>query len=142
MKKNNLSHFIGRQLSRLKAGQSYYSIVMVTITALGIVSMAFPTISIILLVILFPLILFGAYLIGYFLDKSNVVTTDHMKTIEMAYRYLNVSDFKANEFNLVLITVVFKWMNAIQNKEPIDFNELKIEYDKFLKKWKSPEDKK
>ncbi|KKL58249.1 hypothetical protein LCGC14_2227290, partial [marine sediment metagenome] len=37
MKKIKTQQFIGRQLSRLKAGQSFYTIIIQTITALGII---------------------------------------------------------------------------------------------------------
>ncbi|KKK94233.1 hypothetical protein LCGC14_2684890, partial [marine sediment metagenome] len=37
MKKMKMTNFIGRQLSRLKAGQSFYTIIIQTITALGII---------------------------------------------------------------------------------------------------------
>ncbi len=92
-----ISQFIGRQLSRLKAGQTYYMIIISTITALGIVNLAFPEINIFLLILLFPCILFGAYILGYIMDKSNINTMDQLKTLEMAHRYLNTGDFKLNE---------------------------------------------
>ena len=140
IKKIKISQFIGKQLSRLKAGQTYYMIVISTITALGIVNIAFPEINTWILIILFPIILFGAFLIGYFMDKSNVVTMDQLKTIEMTHRYLNTSDFKGNEFRISLIKAIFKWMESIQKGEPIDFKEFNIAYDKFVKKWNLPKE--
>lgn len=141
MNKTKLSQFIGRQLSRLKAGQTYYMIAVSTMTALGILNIAFPSIDFWIFIILFPIVLFGAYLMGYFLDKSNVLTMDQQKTIEMTHRYLNTADLKEYEFWFVIITAIFKWIESIQKEKPINFEELKNEYDKFFKKWSPPEDK-
>ena len=128
MKNSSISQFIGKQLSRLKAGQSYYMIIVSTITALGILDIAFEGISTWLFIILFPFVLFCAYLIGYFMDKSNVVTMDQQKTIEMAHRYLTKADYKMNEFRIVLIKVLFKWLESTQKGEPINYEEFDDEY--------------
>ena len=140
LKKIKIPYFIGKQLSRLKLGQAYYAIIVSTISALSLVSLAFEDISIIFLIIIFPCIFFGAFALGYLMDKSNVVTMDQRKTVEMSHRYINKQDYKANEFSIVLITALFKWMESIQNKEPIDFMELKKEYKKFTDKWKPPDE--
>lgn len=144
-KRIKLSHFIGRQMSRLKAGQTYYMIVTSTITALGIVNLAFPGIETWLVIMLFPIALFGAFIIGYILDKSNVVTMDNMKTIEMNSRYVNKGDKKSYEFWHSIMCTFFVWMESMQKNEPLDKEKLKIEYEKFLKKWspiKEEEDEK
>lgn len=138
MKKIKTSQFIGKQLSRLKAGQAYYSIVVSTITALGILNLAFPNINIIFLIVIFPIILFCAFLIGLFMDKSNIITTDNIKTVEMTHRYLNIADFKNNDFRMLMMTTMFEWIKSIQDNKPININNLKEEYSKFLKKWKQP----
>ncbi len=141
MKKIKISGFIGRQLSRLKMGLIYYAMGMSSITAIGILKIAFPQISIWMFILLIPFILFGAFLIGYIMDKSDIVAIDQQKTIEMAHRYLNINDFKSNEFRIVLMKAIFKWMESIQKGEPIDFKDLDTEYKKFVKKWDSPENK-
>ncbi|GAG74366.1 unnamed protein product, partial [marine sediment metagenome] len=47
LKKSNVvkrvksAHFIGRQLSRLKLGQSYYAIVVSSVSAISLISLAF-----------------------------------------------------------------------------------------------------
>lgn len=133
-----MSYFIGRQLSRLKLGQAYYSIIVSSITALSLVSLAFPEISIILIITLFPCVLFCTFVIGYFMDKSNIVTTDSIKTVEMTHRYLNVADFKKNDFSILMMKTVFEWIKSIQDNKPMNFDILKEEYDKFLKKWNPP----
>lgn len=138
MKKIKLSQIIGRQLSRLKAGQSYYMIVISTITTLGIVNLAFPEINLLILIFLFPFALFGAYLIGYFLDKSNVVTMDQQKTIEMTHRYLTTADYKNNEFRLLQMETMFEWFKALQENKPPNPDILKERYKEFLKKWNPP----
>lgn len=138
MKKISLSQFIGRQLSRLRAGQTYYAIVVSTITALGIVNLAFPQIDTLMLILLFPAILFGAFIIGYFMDKSNVNTMEHRKTIEMTHRYLTIADFKNNEFRMIMMKAMFCWLKSIQENKSLDFSEIEENYKKFLKKWNPP----
>ena len=140
MKKNKLSEFIGKQLSRLKAGQTYYSIIVSSITAFSLVSFAFPEISIIFIVILFPCVLFCTFIIGYIMDKSNVVALDYRKTVEMSARYLNTSDFKNNDFRILQMEITFEWLKSIQENKPLDFNVLKEKYKNFLKKWNPPKD--
>ena len=138
MKGIKLAQFIGRQLSRLKAGQTYYAIAMSTVSALSLVIMAFPWIGLIILIILFPLILFGAYFIGLFMDKSNIAAIDHMKTTEMSSRYLNIVDIKYFEFYMTMFKSMFKWMESIQKRESINIKEFNDDYNKFLNKWKQP----
>jgi len=133
-----ISRFIGRQLSRLKAGQSFYMIVISTITALGIVKMVWEAMPIWMLIALFPVAVFGAFLLGYIMDKSNIISMDQQKTIEMTHRYLNTGDFKYNEFYVVIMKSVFKWMESIQKGEPIDFKEFDDEYKKYVKEWDVP----
>lgn len=141
MEKYRLSQFIGRQLSRLRAGQSYYTLVVSTISTLALVSLAFPEINILLLIILFPCILFGAFIVGYIMDKSNVTALDHRKTIEMSARYLNTSDFKNNDFRILRMEIMFEWLKSIQENKPLDSDILKEKYKRFLRKWNPPEEK-
>ena len=136
-KKLKISQFIGRQLSRLKMGQTLYLIVVQTITALGIVSFAFPNVSFWVIVSLVPVFIFSAFILGFIMDKSNVTATDHMKTLEMTSRYVNTADLKSYEFWLVIMEIFFKWMTSIQEGKPLDRDEIRKEYIKFLKKWSS-----
>lgn len=138
MKKFKLSKFIGKQLSRLKVGQSYYTIVMTTITALSLVNLAFPNINILILIILFPSILLGAFIIGYCMDKWNINTMDYQKSVEMSQRYLTTSDFKNNDFRMLQMEVMFEWLKLIQENKPLDFDVLKEKYRIFFKKWSLP----
>ena len=142
MKKNSkgkgsgkFTGFIGRQLARLKMGQNYYMIIISTITALGIVNIAFPEIDTWVIFALFPIALLSAFFVGYFMDKSNITATDHMKTLEMTSRYINTADLKSYEFWLVIMEVIFKWMTSIQDGNPLNRDEIRKEYIKFLKKW-------
>lgn len=137
-----MSQFIGRQLSRLRAGQTYYAIAVSTISALSLVSLAFPSIGLIILIFLFPLILFGAYLIGLFMDKSNITSMDIVKTIEMQARYLNTVDFKNNDFRILQMECIYEWFKALQENKPPDPNILKEKVKKFQKKWSPPKDEK
>jgi len=54
----------------------------------------------------------------------------------MTHRRLNVADYKNNEFRIVMMKVMFKYMEAIRNNEPFDFDvEFDKEYKIFLEKW-------
>lgn len=138
MKKIKISYFIGKQLSRLKLGQSYYSIIVSSITALTLVSLVFPEISIIFIITFFPCIFFCTFIIGYFMDKSNIITMDQIRTVDMTHRYLNVADFKNNDFRILVMKTFFEWIKSIQENKPINFDNFKKEYNKFLKKWNPP----
>ena len=109
-----IAQFIGRQLSRLKLGQTYYMIVVSTVSAFSLVSFAFPDINFLILIFMFPLFLIGAFFVGYLLDKSNVTSMDQMKTIEMTARYLNTVDYKNNDFRILQMKSIFRWMKSIQ----------------------------
>ena len=131
-----LSRFIGKQLSRLKAGQSYYMIIISTITALGVLKVAFPDIEGWIIFALFPVALFGAFVLGYIMDKSNVVAMDHIKSVEMSYRYLSLADFKLFGFYKVMMKTMFKSIKAVQAGEPFDFDtEFDKEFKKYIKEW-------
>lgn len=141
MKRIKVSQFIGRQLSRLKAGQTYYMIGVSTMTALGIINLAFPRIDTWIIILLFPFLLFGAFIIGYIMDKSNVTTMDYHKSIEMTQRYLTILDHKNNDFRILQMEVLYDWFNSFQENKPVDPDILKEKYDEFLKKWNPPREK-
>lgn len=142
MKKIKISQFIGRQLSRLKIGQGYYAMGMYSISAIGILKIAFPQISIwLFLWFLVPIMFVGAFVLGYAMDKSNVTTMDYHKSIEMTQRYLTKLDFKNNDFRMLQMEVMFEWMKSIQENKPLDLNILKEKYEEFIKKWNPPEEK-
>ena len=141
IKKRKISQFIGRQLSRIKAGQSYYMIFIGTVTAISVFSFAFQ-LNPWIMFMLIPSALFLVLFIGYFMDKSNVVTMDQLKTFEMTHRYLNTADMKNNEFRFLLIETLGEWMKAFQENRPIDLGLLKKKNDKFKEKWNPPEDEK
>jgi len=141
MKKIKTQQFIGRQLARLKAGQSLYSIIMITITAISVFSFAFQ-INIWIICILFPIALFGAFYIGYIMDKKNIVTADHIKTLEMYHRYLSVADIKVFEFGLLQIEAIFEWLKSMQEDKPLDDNILKRKWEEYFKRWSPQEEDK
>lgn len=134
MKKNTFVIFIGRQLSRLKLGQTYYSIVISTVSAISLVSMAFGM-TIYLLIFLFPVILFGSFLIGYMLDKLNISALDYRKTAEISGRFLNTLDEKNYDMRMIQTEIIVR---AIRD-EKFDVSKFSEEKRReFHDKW-SPE---
>ena len=143
LKKSNVikrvksAHFIGRQLSRLKLGQSYYSIVVSTVSAISLISLAFE-ISFWMLLLTFPVLLFGTFVIGYFMDIYNINTMDKLKANEIGNRYLTTSDIKSQEFQLLQTEIVLEALKAIQEDRRLDPKDLLKKYDLYFRKWKSP----
>ena len=143
LKKSNIvkrvksAHFIGRQLSRLKLGQSYYSIAVSSVSAISLISLAFE-ISFWMLIILFPVLLLGTFVIGYFMDIYNINTMDKLKANEIGNRYLTTSDLKSQEFQLLQTEIVLEALKAIQEERQLDPKDLLKKYDLYIRKWKSP----
>ncbi|MHA1689977.1 MAG: hypothetical protein ACTSUN_11715, partial [Promethearchaeota archaeon] len=107
------AQFIGRQLSRLKLGQSYYSIIVSTLSAISLISLAFQ-INFWMIVLIFPFILLAAYVIGYFLDVYNINTMDTLKSNEITQRFLTTSDVKNQEFALLQTEILLEALRALQ----------------------------
>ena len=143
LKKSNVvkrvksAHFIGRQLSRLKLGQSYYSIAVSSVSAISLISLAFE-ISFWMLIVIFPILLLGTFVIGYFMDIYNINTMDKLKANEIGNRYLTTSDMKSQEFQLLQTEIVLEALKAIQEKQQLDPKDLLKKYDLYFRKWKSP----
>ena len=143
LKKSNVvkrvksAHFIGRQLSRLKLGQSYYSIVVSSVSAISLISLAFE-ITIWMLILAFPILLLGTFVIGYFMDVYNINTMDKLKANEVGNRYLTTSDRKGQEFQLLQTEIVLEALKAIQEERQLDPKDLLKKYDLYFRKWKSP----
>ena len=143
LKKSNVikrvksAHFIGRQLSRLKLGQSYYSIVVSTVSAISLISLAFE-ISFWMLLLTFPVLLLGTFVIGYFMDIYNINTMDKLKANEIGNRYLTTSDLKNQEFQLLQTEIVLEALKVIQEDRQLDPKDLLKKYDLYFRKWKSP----
>ena len=143
LKKSNVikrvksAHFIGRQLSRLKLGQSYYSIAVSSVSAISLISLAFQ-ISFWMLIFIFPVLLLGTFVIGYFMDIYNINTMDTLKANEIGHRYLTTSDLKSQEFQLLQTEIVLEALKAIQEKKQLDPEDLLKKYDLYFKKWKAP----
>jgi len=70
MNKIKLSEFIGRQLSRLKAGQSYYMMFMATLTAVGVLKWALPELDFWWLIGLCFTALICAFIFGYIINLT------------------------------------------------------------------------
>ena len=138
LKKSNVvkrvksAHFIGRQLSRLKLGQSYYTIVVSSVSAISLISLAFE------IILAFPVLLLGTFIIGYFMDVYNINTMDKLKANEVGNRYLTTSDMKGQEFQLLQTEIVLEALKAIQEERQLDPKDLLKKYDLYFRKWKSP----
>jgi len=143
LKKSNVvkrvksAHFIGRQLSRLKLGQSYYAIVVSSVSAISLISLAFE-ITFWMLILAFPILLLSTFVIGYFMDIYNINTMDKLKANEIGNRYLTTSDIKSQEFQLLQTEIVLEALKAIQEESKLDPKELLKKYDPYFRKWKSP----
>ena len=143
LKKSNVvkrvksAHFIGRQLSRLKLGQSYYTIVVTSVSAISLISLAFE-ISFWMLIVIFPVLLLGTFVIGYFMDIYNINTMDKLKANEIGNRFLTTSDLKSQEFQLLQTEIVLEALKAIQEERQLDPKDLLRKYDLYYRKWKSP----
>ena len=143
LKKSNVvkrvksAHFIGRQLSRLKLGQSYYAIVVSSVSAISLISLAFE-ITIWMLILAFPILLLSTFIIGYFMDIYNINTMDKLKANEIGHRYLTTSDIKGQEFQLLQTEIVLEALKAIQEERELDPKDLLKKYDLYFRKWKSP----
>ncbi len=143
LKKSNVvkrvksAHFIGRQLSRLKLGQSYYAIAVSSVSAISLISLAFE-ISFWMLIVIFPVLLLGTFVIGYFMDIYNINTMDKLKANEIGNRFLTTSDLKNQEFQLLQTEIVLEALKAIQEERQLDPKDLLKKYDLYFRKWKSP----
>ena len=133
IKRIKSSSFLGRQLSRLKMGQSYYAIITSTISAISLASLAFQ-LDLWFIFLIFPIFLVITFIIGYYLDIRNIKTMDSLKSIEMTQRFLNTSDIKNQEFHLMLTSVL---ITAIKQGKEIDPEILLEKYEEYKKKWKS-----
>ena len=132
------SPFLGRQLSRLKMGQSYYAIIMSTVNAISLVSLAFA-LSIWYLILAFPILLLMTFGIGFYLDKYDIKTEDALKSNEMINRFLNTGDIKTQEFQLLQTKIILKALSAWTRGEEFNADQkLKASYDQYWEKWKPP----
>ena len=138
IKRVKSAQFIGKQLSRLKMGQSYYSIAVSTVSAISLISLAFR-ITFWMLIIVFPFLLLGAFIVGYFLDIYNINTMDTLKSNEITHRFLTTSDMKTQEFQLLQTEIILEAIKAIQENKKLDPNDLLKKYDNYYKKWRSPD---
>jgi len=128
------SSFLGKQLSRLKMGQSYYAIITSTISAISLVSLAFQF-NILFIVLLFPFLLVITFGIGYYLDIRNINSMDSLKSNEMTHRFLNTGDLKNQEFQMMQTAIL---VEAITKGKEFDPAVILERYNEYRNKWKSP----
>jgi hypothetical protein len=144
LKKKNIikqvksARFIGKQLSRIKMGQSYYSIAVSTVSAISLISLAYK-IEFWMLIVAFPILLVMTFIIGYFLDIYNINTMDTLKANEITNRYLTTSDLKSQEFQLLQTEIILNAIKAIQEENKLDPKELLKKYEEYFNRWKSPQ---
>jgi len=129
------SSFVGNQLSRLKMGQSYYTIITSTISAISLVSLAY-NINIWIAIIIFPFLLLFTYIIGYYLDIRNIKSIDSLKSIEMTHRFLNKGDIKTQEFQIMQTMILIE---AIQKGKDFNPDIIWERYNEYKKRWESPD---
>lgn len=129
------SSFLGRQLSRLKMGQSYYAIITSTISAISLVSLAFQ-LNFLFLVLLFPFLLLTTFGIGYYLDVRNINSMDSLKSNEMTHRFLNTGDLKNQDFQMMQTSIL---VEAITKGKEFDPNIILERYREYRSKWRTPE---
>jgi len=91
-----------------------------------------------MLIVFFPILLLGTFLIGYFMDIYNINTMDTLKANEIGHRYLTTSDLKSQEFQLLQTEIVLEALKAIQEDRQLDPTDLLKKYDLYFRKWKSP----
>ncbi|QEE14357.1 hypothetical protein DSAG12_00170 [Promethearchaeum syntrophicum] len=132
------SKFIGQQLSRLRMGQSYYSLLIASINAVMLVKIAYPTIELNYILVFVPFLLLCTVFVGYFLDHHNINSLDTLKSNEMAHRFLNTGDLKNQEFQLLQTKILIEALNSIKDGKKLEFLEIEEKYNNYVKKWKSP----
>ena len=93
-----------------------------------------------MLIIFFPILLLGTFIIGYFMDIYNINTMDKLKSDEIGNRYLTTGDLKSQEFQLLQTEIVLEALKAIQENNQLDPKDLLKKYDLYYRKWKSPYD--
>ena len=130
--------FIGQQLSRLRMGQSYYSLFIASVNAVMLVKIAYPAIEIEIILVILPFLLLATVFVGYFLDRHNINSMDTLKSNEMAHRFLNTGDFKNQEFQILQTKILLEALNSLKDGKNIEFGEIEEKYDNYVKKWKSP----
>ena len=133
------SDFIGRQLGRFKMGMSYFTLMMVALNMAMNLKQNYYNLQLeVILLILFPILLFGTLFIGYVLDRSNINSQESRKSNELAHRYLLTSDFKSQAFHLMQTKILLTALKNLKEGKSIDFDQMEEEYNKYLDEWKAP----
>ncbi len=132
------SKFLGTQLSRLRNAQAYYAIIVSTINAISLISLAFH-VEFWVLLVLFPFLLGATLWVGLYMDTHNIIAQDSLKTADMASRFLNTGDVKAQEFQLLQTEILLEALQALQDKRQVDATALRQKYENYVQKWRSPE---
>ena len=123
--------FIGKQLARIRKGIIYSAIFLNALNTASLITLAF-NVDLIYAILLIPSILFGIFLIGYIMDKTNLNTYDVQKENDMNYKALLTSDIKQYEFQKIITGVL---INAIQDKNFNYEEEYEKQFNIFKQKW-------
>lgn len=146
LKKIFTSEFLGKQVSRLKQAQNYYSLIMSSVSTLSLLRLAFTgDIPFTIIVLIIPTSLIATYFIGYYLDVKNVLSIDTLKTNEINQRFLNTTDIKTQEFQIINTITLLKGLKQLNTDGNININTLLEEFREYYDKWnidKLPEGRK
>lgn len=116
--------WIGRQLSRIKAGQLYIMIILTAINALSLISLSFQ-IKAAWTMIFLPILILVTLLVGYLLDHAGIFSEDSNKSIEMTYRFLTIGERRNFDFLKTMAKAIAPDKADIIDKE----------YDNYIKRW-------
>lgn len=124
------SNFIGKQISRFKIGLVYLTTITSTITAVSVFKIALNLPDWLLFALL-PFFILMGFGLGYFFDKTDIITSDYRKSIEMSHRQLNTQDKKQQYFYLALFDFIID--SFLQAPEELK-KELRKKYKEYQKK--------
>ena len=119
------SKWIGRQLSRIKAGQLYIMIMLTAINALSLISLSFQ-IKAGWAMLFLPVLIIATLLLGYMLDHAGIFSEDSNKSIEMTYRILTIGERRNFDFLKTLAKAI----------APDKADIIEREYDAYQERWK------
>lgn len=136
-KKMFRAEFIGIQLSRFRNALVYLMMMTSLTSTIALVKLALPALEFETVIIAFGIpIIIITYIIGYYADKTNIITSDALKTNELGQRYLNTSDRKTQEFQIIQTKIIIESINSLTQNKKIDLKKkLQNELEIYVKKW-------
>ena len=119
-----MTAWLGRQLSRTKAAQGYLGIILLAINAISLVSMAFGIRARYSLAAL-PALLLITMVLGWYMDRTGLVSNDLVKGMNMQYRFMNTGEYRLFEF----------WLALVKIMKPDKTEEMELMFKEFSQKW-------